>query len=84
MKKIGVIVFSLMLFILMNFSPAHAAGNNFSNIYDVRSGDTLWRIAVKYDTSIADLKATNGLQSDLSFSDRRLPPQGTGRAKPSE
>jgi LysM repeat protein len=72
MGKIGVIVFCLMLFILMNFSPARAAGNNFSNVYDVRSGDTLWRIALKYDTSIADLKATNGLQSNLLMVDQKL------------
>ena len=48
----------------MNISPAHAA-NNPRNIYEVKSGDYLWKIANTYGTSIEDLKLINGLQSDL-------------------
>ncbi|WP_377558964.1 LysM peptidoglycan-binding domain-containing protein [Ornithinibacillus salinisoli] len=49
---------------LVIISPVHASGNIPSNIYVVKSGDTLPDIAHIYDTSIEDLQAMNGLQSD--------------------
>src|SRR5699024_6850479 len=35
--------------------------------HKVESGDSLWRIAVKYDTTVAKLKDLNGLTSDIIF-----------------
>ncbi|MDQ0197749.1 LysM peptidoglycan-binding domain-containing protein [Neobacillus ginsengisoli] len=72
MKKNFVLVFSMILIMLINISPAHASGSNFSNIYDVKTGDTLWRIAAKYDASVQDLKATNGLISDSLLVGQKL------------
>jgi LysM repeat protein len=63
MKKLLPVVLSFLMLLLLNITPAAAAGT-YSNIYDVNRGDTLWKIAIKYGTSVADLKATNGLQSD--------------------
>jgi LysM repeat protein len=63
MTKILVFSFSLIIFVLMNISPAYSAGNNPSNIYTVKSGDSLEGIAVRYGSSVADLIVTNGLQS---------------------
>lgn len=33
--------------------------------YTVQSGDTLWRIAVNYNTTVDNIKALNNLQTDL-------------------
>ncbi|TDL95385.1 LysM peptidoglycan-binding domain-containing protein [Macrococcus carouselicus] len=35
--------------------------------YTVNSGDTLWNISQQYGTSVASIKAENGLSSDLIF-----------------
>jgi LysM repeat protein len=63
MKKIYLLLFSLILFLLINVSPAYAT-NNPRNIYDVKPGDYLGKIAKTYGTSVNDLKQINGLQSD--------------------
>jgi LysM repeat protein len=71
MKKQFVLLFSLILLILMNLSTAYAA-NNPRNIYEVNSGDYLWKIANTYGTSVEDLKLINGLQSDLLLVGQKL------------
>nr|WP_088825883.1 LysM peptidoglycan-binding domain-containing protein [Listeria goaensis] len=40
------------------------SSNTSATTYKVVSGDTLWRIATKYKTTPANLKAWNGLKSD--------------------
>ncbi|MDZ5470566.1 LysM peptidoglycan-binding domain-containing protein [Bacillus sp. 31A1R] len=72
MKKISVLILSFILLVIMNISPSKASGYNHSNLYDVKPGDTLWKIASKYHTSIEDLKVTNGLQSDLLLTGQKL------------
>lgn len=71
MKKIFVITFSLILVILINISPSHAV-NNPRNIYEVKSGDYLWKIANTYGISVKELKLINGLQSDLILVGQKL------------
>ena len=71
MKKPFVLLFSLILFMLMNISSAHAV-NNPRNIYDVKPGDSLWKISSTYLTSVEDLKLINGLQSDLVLVGQKL------------
>lgn len=56
---------------LLNISPAHAT-NNPRNIYEVKSGDYLWKIANTYETSVKNLKQINGLQSDLLLVGQKL------------
>ncbi|MCL7749824.1 LysM peptidoglycan-binding domain-containing protein [Halalkalibacter alkaliphilus] len=72
MKKNLILVCSLILIMFMNILPVHAAYNSPSNLYVVKAGDTLPEIAKKFDTTIEDLKLTNGLQSDSLFVEQKL------------
>ncbi|MFC3885091.1 LysM peptidoglycan-binding domain-containing protein [Bacillus songklensis] len=71
MKKQFMLLISFIFFMLMNVSPAFAT-NNPRNIYDVKPGDYLWKIAATYRTSVEDLKLINGLQSDVIFVGQKL------------
>lgn len=71
MKKIFVIIFTLIIVILITISPAYAV-NNPRNIYEVKSGDNLWKIANTYGTSVVDLKLINGLQFDSILIGQKL------------
>jgi LysM repeat protein len=71
MKKQVVLLCSLLLFMLLNVSPAYAQ-NNPRNMYDVKAGDSLWKIAKTYGTTVEDLKQINGLQSDLLIVGQKL------------
>jgi LysM repeat protein len=72
MKKNHVIELGLILSMLISVFPAQAAGNRPSNIYVVKQGDSLARIATKYETSVEDLKVTNGLQSNTLLAGQKL------------
>lgn len=70
-KKVafGLIV---VFMIFVNISPALAV-NNPRNTYEVKSGDTLWKIASAYRTTASDLKLINGLQQpDLLLVGQKL------------
>jgi LysM repeat protein len=71
MKKQFICALCLVLLILVDVTPAHAA-NNPKNTYDVKSGDYLWKIANTYGTTVEDIKLINGLQSDLIFAGQKL------------
>ncbi|MFP5114018.1 LysM peptidoglycan-binding domain-containing protein [Bacillaceae bacterium C204] len=71
MKKLCVFLFSLFFLMQINLSPALAV-NNPRNLYEVKSGDYLWKIATVYGTTAADLKLINGLQSDLILVGQKL------------
>ncbi|MBT2707022.1 LysM peptidoglycan-binding domain-containing protein [Pseudomonas sp. ISL-84] len=60
-----------MLLFQINLSPVHAQ-NNPRNIYEVKAGDYLWKIAHTYGTTANDLKLMNGLQSDFLLAGQKL------------
>jgi LysM repeat protein len=60
-KKCFIIFGLALLMLLENSLPAFAA-NNPRNTYEVKPGDTLWKIATTYGTTANDLKLINGLQ----------------------
>ncbi|WP_134703636.1 LysM peptidoglycan-binding domain-containing protein [Ammoniphilus sp. YIM 78166] len=60
------------MFILFVNATSTQAANDQSNIYTVKTGDSLWEIANHYGTSIDELKVTNGLQSDLLLVGQKL------------
>jgi 3D (Asp-Asp-Asp) domain-containing protein len=53
-------IFTLILLLGLNHLEASAS----SHTYTVKSGDTLYRIAVKHHTSVSNLKKWNNLKSD--------------------
>lgn len=54
-------------------SSADSTGNNGNdNYYVVKSGDTLWSIARKYNLSVNELKALNNLSSNVLNVGQRL------------
>lgn len=71
MKKLPVLLVSLFFLLQINLSSALAA-NNPRNLYEVKSGDYLWKIAKTYGTTASDLKLINGLQSDLILVGQKL------------
>ena len=55
------VLLSIVLLMFVNLSPALAA-NNPRNTYEVKLGDTLWKIASTYGTTANELTLINGLQ----------------------
>ncbi|TYR74375.1 LysM peptidoglycan-binding domain-containing protein [Rossellomorea vietnamensis] len=70
MKKIVLLIFTVS-FLLINLSPVQAQ-NNPRNIYEVKPGDYLWKIAQTYNMTVQDLKQINGLQTDLLLIGQKL------------
>ncbi|QHE54220.1 LysM peptidoglycan-binding domain-containing protein [Pontibacillus sp. HMF3514] len=54
------------------YHTVDAASQDPTQLYDVKAGDTLWKVASKYGTTVEDLKITNGLPSNLIFVGQRL------------
>jgi len=72
MRKHLVIICSLIFSTLLNNIPAHATEYKQSNTYVVKHGDSLPQIAIKFGTSVNDLKMTNGLQSNTLLVGQKL------------
>ena len=66
MKK--VIVSAATIAVLSTAYGVHASANS----YIVQKGDTLSHIALKYHTSVTELKTLNNLKSDLIFINQSL------------
>lgn len=71
MKKTFVLLCTIIFLLGINMSPAQAK-NNPRNMYDVKPGDYLGKIAKTYGTSVNDLKLINGLQSDKILVGQKL------------
>jgi LysM repeat protein len=70
MKKYAAFLICLILFMPIYSTTPQAAYP--SNVYVVKSGDTLPEIARKFGTSVRNLKHTNGLQSNLLVVGQKL------------
>ncbi|MCQ6282518.1 LysM peptidoglycan-binding domain-containing protein [Bacillus sp. EB600] len=72
MSKKVILILTLMLMMLLNTSPALAV-NNPRNTYEVKSGDSLSKIAKTYETTVNDLVLINGIQNpDLLLVGQKL------------
>lgn len=49
-----------------------APASTFAAAYTVQPNDSLWSIATRFNTTIAELKATNGLKSDMLLDGQQL------------
>lgn len=72
MRKSIAFIIGLLLFTFLSASPTDVNANSHDNIYDIKAGDTLPGIAKKFETSVEELKITNGLQSDLLVVGQKL------------
>ena len=54
-KQLCYVLASVVLFALLVVSPAHAEGMK----YTVKSGDTMWKIAVRYEVGLSEIIAQN-------------------------
>lgn len=70
MKRFFLLICIIILFTLLNNPIVHGA--NSSNIYEVKQGDTLPKIAKIHQTTIKELKASNGLQSNSLIKGQKL------------
>lgn len=48
------------------------AGSAYASTHTVEKGDSLWKIAKKYQTTVSDLKSLNNLKSDFLQVDQKL------------
>ncbi len=70
----------LRLLIILFFSFLFAWGQNYST-HIVKSGDTLWELAARYNTTVGDLQQLNGLYSTtISIGQQLYLPAATGGA----
>ena len=61
---------------------SNQSGNVLASTYKIQSGDTLYKIAQKYNTSVSALKSLNNLSSDLIIAGHTL--KVSGEATPSK
>ncbi len=71
MKKI-LAIFTLTMALLISGANESSAAST----YTVKKGDTLYRIALNHNTSVADLKKWNQLKSDLIYPNQKLSVSG--------
>ncbi|MEH7224066.1 LysM peptidoglycan-binding domain-containing protein [Bacillus sp. JJ1566] len=63
---------ALIIVVFMLLLPIETSANSHDNIYVIQAADTLPDIAKKFETTVDELKITNGIQSDLLVVGQRL------------
>jgi LysM repeat protein len=58
------------------------AGSAYASTHTVEKGDSLWKIASKYQTTVSDLKSLNNLKSDFLQVNQKLKVSGKAVAEP--
>ncbi|PAE38137.1 C40 family peptidase [Bacillus sp. 7884-1] len=58
------------------------AGSAYASTHTVEKGDSLWKIATKYQTTVSDLKSLNNLKSDFLQVNQKLKVSGEAVAEP--
>ncbi|MGX4687335.1 LysM peptidoglycan-binding domain-containing protein [Vagococcus sp. JNUCC 83] len=64
----------------VNSNPGSASTSEDSLTYTVKSGDTLYRIALNNDMTVQELKKLNGLVSDIIYTGQKLQVKGNSQA----
>ena len=65
-------VFSVMATTALATMIAVGDADASTKTHDVKPGDSLWKIAAKYNSSVSDLKKLNNLSSDLIFPKQKI------------
>ncbi|GAA3715400.1 hypothetical protein GCM10022378_02240 [Salinicoccus jeotgali] len=60
----------------LEIAKANDSGDKEAGVYKIKSGDTLFEIAQKFDVSVSDLKTWNNLSSDLIIAGKTLSVSG--------
>ncbi|WP_417750542.1 transglycosylase family protein [Salinicoccus siamensis] len=61
----------------LEITKANDSGDKEAGVYKIKSGDTLFEIAQKFDVSVSDLKTWNNLSSDLIIAGKTLSVSGS-------
>ncbi|WP_455662624.1 LysM peptidoglycan-binding domain-containing protein [Pradoshia sp.] len=56
-----------MIYIGQKLNIGESSSTSSTQKYTVKSGDSLWKISVKYNTTVANLKSWNNLKSDTIY-----------------
>lgn len=64
--------------VMIRTSPYESGGTTTAKIHTVVSGDTLWGISQKYNTTVASIKSLNGMSSDTIYVGQKLKVSSTG------
>jgi len=76
-------VFSVMATTALATMIAVGDADASENTYDVKPGDSLWKIASQHNSSVSNLKKLNNLSSDLIFPNQKLIVSGSASTTPS-
>ncbi|WP_408007912.1 LysM peptidoglycan-binding domain-containing protein [Pseudalkalibacillus sp. A8] len=60
-----------------------SSSSSNTSVHTVRSGDTLWGISLKYNTSVSNLKALNNISSHIIYVGQKIKVSGTASASTS-